>query len=267
MSNTGPSSSDIEHDVEEHRTHIDETLNELRDRFSPEAAVEYGVNYMRGPGGNRILAAARDNPLAVVMALAGIGWLFYTANRPEERRTRMDADRRRYPPPAVPDNVRYPTSASHTEPGRTTGAASGRVTPVPGAAGLRDVGQTDRGLDRHGATTKTVADAPAGTATRPAGMGPAGTGSAGVTRPDPLHDHTKPSVTESVAGSHSTGSSTRTASEAGSRVTTGRQAGSVTGMMGDGTEEQNLGQPGNPSSRVTRDEVEDAFGKKKDHSA
>ena len=33
------------------------------------------------------------------------------------------------------------------------------------------------------------------------------------------------------------------------------------GMMGDGTEEQNLGQPGNPGARITEDEVKDAFGK------
>ena len=32
------------------------------------------------------------------------------------------------------------------------------------------------------------------------------------------------------------------------------------GMMGDGTEEQNLGQPGNPGARITKDEVDEAFG-------
>ena len=31
------------------------------------------------------------------------------------------------------------------------------------------------------------------------------------------------------------------------------------GVMGDGTEEQNLGQPGDPSKRITREEVEEAF--------
>lgn len=31
------------------------------------------------------------------------------------------------------------------------------------------------------------------------------------------------------------------------------------GMMGDGTEEQNLGQPGNPDARIKKDEVEQAF--------
>ena len=32
------------------------------------------------------------------------------------------------------------------------------------------------------------------------------------------------------------------------------------GMMGDGTEEQNLGQTGNPSARITEAEVQEAFG-------
>jgi hypothetical protein len=33
------------------------------------------------------------------------------------------------------------------------------------------------------------------------------------------------------------------------------------GMLGDGTEEQNLGQPGNPAARIKKDEVDEAFGK------
>ena len=31
------------------------------------------------------------------------------------------------------------------------------------------------------------------------------------------------------------------------------------GMLGDGTEEQNLNQEGNPGARITEDEVEEAF--------
>jgi hypothetical protein len=38
------------------------------------------------------------------------------------------------------------------------------------------------------------------------------------------------------------------------------------GMMGDGTEEQNLGEAGNPAARIKKDEVEDAFGKKREKS-
>ena len=33
------------------------------------------------------------------------------------------------------------------------------------------------------------------------------------------------------------------------------------GMMGDGTEEQNLGQRGNPAARIKKKEVTTAFGK------
>jgi hypothetical protein len=33
------------------------------------------------------------------------------------------------------------------------------------------------------------------------------------------------------------------------------------GMMGDGTEEQNLGQPGNPAARIRKGEVDAAFAK------
>jgi hypothetical protein len=35
------------------------------------------------------------------------------------------------------------------------------------------------------------------------------------------------------------------------------------GMMGDGTEEQNLDERGNPAARIKKDEVEAAFGKHK----
>jgi hypothetical protein len=33
------------------------------------------------------------------------------------------------------------------------------------------------------------------------------------------------------------------------------------GMMGDGTQEQNLDERGNPAARTTKDEVDEAFGK------
>ena len=36
-----------------------------------------------------------------------------------------------------------------------------------------------------------------------------------------------------------------------------------TGMMGDSTEEQNLGQRGNPAARIKKKEVTAAFGKRR----
>ena len=35
------------------------------------------------------------------------------------------------------------------------------------------------------------------------------------------------------------------------------------GMMGDGTEEQNLGERGNPAARIKKNEVTAAFGKQR----
>jgi hypothetical protein len=35
------------------------------------------------------------------------------------------------------------------------------------------------------------------------------------------------------------------------------------GMMGDGTEEQNLNQPGNPAARIKKENVEAAFAKQR----
>ena len=141
MSDARRSSSEIERDVQQTRSEVDETIHELKDRFSPESAVEYGMSYMRGPGGQRLLGAIRDNPVAAVLALTGIGWLLYTANRP--------------------------------------------------------------------------------TSARPISSGP----SESLTGPqDYRHDPSRP------------------------------------GMMGDGTQEQNLNQPGNPAARVDRQEVAAAFG-------
>jgi hypothetical protein len=39
--------------------------------------------------------------------------------------------------------------------------------------------------------------------------------------------------------------------------------GSQPGVLGDWTEEQDLGQPGNPDARITQQEVEEAFGQQK----
>lgn len=49
-----------------------------------------------------------------------------------------------------------------------------------------------------------------------------------------------------------------------SKQTDGKKPSGVShpGMMGDGTEEQNLGEKGNPGARIKKDEVAAAFGSK-----
>jgi hypothetical protein len=80
-STRGRSAEGIQRDAEAARSGIADTLDELKDRFNPESALQYGSDYIRGPGGQRLLRAARENPMAAALALAGIGWLLYTANR------------------------------------------------------------------------------------------------------------------------------------------------------------------------------------------
>jgi hypothetical protein len=46
-----------------------------------------------------------------------------------------------------------------------------------------------------------------------------------------------------------------------SKTTGQKPAATPAGMMGDGTEEQNLDQPGNPAARIKKDEVDAAFAK------
>ncbi len=49
----------------------------------------------------------------------------------------------------------------------------------------------------------------------------------------------------------------------GGTATAANSNASLPGMMGDGTEEQNLGQAGKPDARITQDEVEAAFKQKR----
>ena len=46
-----------------------------------------------------------------------------------------------------------------------------------------------------------------------------------------------------------------------SKTTSKKPAQAHPGMMGDGTEEQDLGQTGNPAARIKKDEVDAAFAK------
>ena len=146
MSDHDLSSSDIEREIERQRADVSETIDTLRDRLSPKAAADYGVNYLRGPGGRLLLGAVRDNPLAALLAIAGLGWLFYAASRPkEERRSRSIASGTRYPAPAEPGEPalreRDPVSIDDVglaspvvAPARS--AAASPATPLNGSPGM-----------------------------------------------------------------------------------------------------------------------------------
>ncbi|NKC31054.1 DUF3618 domain-containing protein [Falsiroseomonas selenitidurans] len=75
----GRSSAEIEHEVEETRAGLTDTLEQLRDRASPGQLFEQALDYARGSGGveftRNLGAQVRDNPLPLLLIGAGIGWL------------------------------------------------------------------------------------------------------------------------------------------------------------------------------------------------
>jgi hypothetical protein len=91
MNQTTRSPEEIERMASRQRAGVRETAEEIKHRFSPETLMDNALDYMRGTGGTRMAAAIRENPLAAVMAGIGIGWLYYTMQRQEERSDRLHA--------------------------------------------------------------------------------------------------------------------------------------------------------------------------------
>lgn len=71
----------IERDANTRRREVEDTLDELRDRFSFKSLTHHAADYLRGDGGRRLAVAARENPLAFIVAAASIGWLLSSARR------------------------------------------------------------------------------------------------------------------------------------------------------------------------------------------
>jgi hypothetical protein len=170
MSDRHESSKELEHELDRQRSEIAHTADELKDRLSPDTLIERGVEYLRGSGGERLMRAARENPLALLVTGAGLAWLLQTASRPPRR---VEVVERKIAVPARTPSVRT----------RETTTTTSSAAPLSAAAS--------------------------------AGIGSGTSATTGASRP---------------------------------------------GVMGDGTEEQNLGQTGNPGARITEGEVKDAFG-------
>jgi ElaB/YqjD/DUF883 family membrane-anchored ribosome-binding protein len=73
------SAAEIEHEVEQTRAGLTNTLDELRERASPGQLFEQALDYARSSGGNEFVrnlgTSVRDNPLPLLLIGAGIGWL------------------------------------------------------------------------------------------------------------------------------------------------------------------------------------------------
>jgi hypothetical protein len=110
------SMKDVEREIEESRARLDRTIDRLQDKLAVSSAVDEmigGVRHSRYGGMvDQVLASIRNNPVPVLVALAGVGWLLRRVEREsrEGRRATVDPDLRRprragpYPPsPAARD--------------------------------------------------------------------------------------------------------------------------------------------------------------------
>lgn len=70
--------ADLERQAEKIRADMDRTLNALERKFAPEQLIDRSLGYLREHGGElsqTLGATMRNNPVPIVMTLAGITWL------------------------------------------------------------------------------------------------------------------------------------------------------------------------------------------------
>jgi gas vesicle protein len=161
MSMTNPgdrSAAEIEREVEETRARLTGTVEQIKERVSPNQVAEQAMDWLRGSGGKEFLGnlgtAVRDNPVPIMLVAAGIGWLALSGNRRGSTTSRYEAAPRLREPAAYPGES-YPAETYSGGPaydGGTYGASGydapasygassgsstgGRVSEA--ASGLRD---------------------------------------------------------------------------------------------------------------------------------
>ena len=90
MSDRDPrTAAEVERDLERRRAELRHTVDEIQDRLSPGELFEQAIRWYRtrpsSQGENRLLRAAVENPIPVLMIGAGVLWLAATAARREDR--------------------------------------------------------------------------------------------------------------------------------------------------------------------------------------
>lgn len=135
------SMKDVERDIEETRERLDRTIGRLEDKLSISSAVDEVIGGLRrsqyGGAVEQVLSSIRNNPVPVLVALAGVGWLLRRIEREsrEGRRAQAPPPRRRaYPPPRNADTgfIRDEDIDPDLEPPEFAFKTQGRATgPVP----------------------------------------------------------------------------------------------------------------------------------------
>jgi len=151
------SMKDVEREIEESRARLDRTIDRLQDKLSVSGAVDEAIGGVRrsqyGGTVEQVLASIRNNPVPVLVALAGLGWLLRRIEREsdaarragESRRTRPQARPAPSPSPTARDtgflrdedidqDLSYPES-SDLETDRATARPPDPKRPVPSRSG------------------------------------------------------------------------------------------------------------------------------------
>jgi Protein of unknown function (DUF3618) len=83
------SSAQLEQEAEQTRSHLAQTLDELRERITPGQLVDQAVDYAKDSGGGMFVRnlgrQATANPLPVALIGAGIAWLMLSNGRQQSR--------------------------------------------------------------------------------------------------------------------------------------------------------------------------------------
>jgi len=81
---------ELERDIEESRARLDLTIDRLQDRLSVSGIVDDMLGSARkstyGPVFDNALTVIKRNPVPVMLAAAGIGWLLYRLSQDSARR-------------------------------------------------------------------------------------------------------------------------------------------------------------------------------------
>ncbi len=80
---------EIEADIAQHRERLDESLEELEERFSPQQLIDRTFDYVRHGGANEFAAnlseTIKQNPTPFLVTSVGLGWLMWSQRSANNR--------------------------------------------------------------------------------------------------------------------------------------------------------------------------------------
>ena len=130
--------SELERDIEESRARLDLTIDRIQGKLSTSGVVDDVIGQVRRSGYgvvvDRSLEAIRNNPVPVLLVVAGFGWLLHRAARQQtagtgrvrvyDTATGQDVPvvRTRIDPVYAPDNPSPHPNADFLEPRRSADA-------------------------------------------------------------------------------------------------------------------------------------------------